>query len=139
MNFTNFANLSIFIFILFYTKTENSRCLFQSQKCIIIESHPIIYILLYIWCIYEICQYCRCRLRPSASGVCACIFMCLLLLLYCSNVAATVVVVVATVIVVASPVPAIVWPMTPQTTTFFCCLQLWFVVVLLLYKSIQST
>lgn len=118
MNFTNFANLSIFIFILFYTKTENSRCLFQSQKCIIIESHPIIYILLYIWCIYEICQYCRCRLRPSASCVCACIFMWLLLLLYCSNVAATVVVVVATVIVVASPVPAIVWPMTPQTTTF---------------------
>lgn len=76
MNFTNFANLSIFIFILFYTKTENSRCLFQSQKCIIIESHPIIYILLYIWCIYEICQYCRCRLRPSASCVCVRAYSC---------------------------------------------------------------
>lgn len=53
MHITNFANLSIFIFILSSTrKTENSRCLFQSlKKCIIIESNRIqlyIYPTIYI-------------------------------------------------------------------------------------------
>lgn len=57
MHITNFANLSIFIFILSSTrKTENSRCLFQSLKnCIIIESNRIqlyIYPTIYIYDVY---------------------------------------------------------------------------------------